>query len=286
MGPRNIEVMTLLSNNEISEIIARLGEAILTKDGHDFDVLGSVPIREAAERSVKDYPELARRKPALALISVVLAANRKYNSHVKKNIARIQEEIPDLSNFAQLREVTKDQKAFYKLWGHKDEKKYKTLLSILSRIEEFKARHSQSIADFDLLHEWAKQAELSNKKEDILGSLRNVGVATFQHLRMVFGIDTVKPDQRVLEVLRKEFRIKNLSAIKGIRAVEEISKRLGLRVILVDQILVKYGSSYYVGDRKKKYSTKEVARNLKALGVENHIISQATGINIKNIVAL
>lgn len=35
---------------------------------------------------------------------------------------------------------------------------------------------------------------------DPVGKLQNVGVATFQHLRMTFGKDTMKPDQCVKEI--------------------------------------------------------------------------------------
>ncbi|OAH96331.1 hypothetical protein A1332_23030 [Methylomonas methanica] len=91
---------------------------------------------------------------------------------------------------------------------------------------------------------WAENAKLDKRKNDILGSIKNVGVATFQHLRINFGIDTVKPDQRVKEILEKEFNLK-LSSEKAILAVEEIAHITGFKVIEIDQIFVKYASGYY-----------------------------------------
>ena len=98
----------------------------------------------------------------------------------------------------------------------------------------------QWVLEFDL--------EMLNSKnvnyKDYPGSIPNLGIATFQHLRLTFGIDTVKPDQRVREVLCNEFGA-NLSAKNAILAVEEIATITGKEVKMIDQIFVKYGSGYY-----------------------------------------
>lgn len=118
-------------------------------------------------------------------------------------------------------------------------------------------------------------ADLQNYKEDIIGSIPNVAIATFQHLRMVFGVDTVKPDQRVKEVLQYEFGLPKLPDKVAISIVEKIAAVLGLQVITVDQIFVKYGSSYY-NQRANKLTVKQIAQKLKELGVNNEIIIKAT----------
>jgi hypothetical protein len=62
---------------------------------------------------------------------------------------------------------------------------------------------------------------------------------------ITFGVDTVKPDQRVTEVLNREYALKSTNPIECIAAVENIAKIVGLRAIELDQILVNYGSGYY-----------------------------------------
>lgn len=62
---------------------------------------------------------------------------------------------------------------------------------------------------------------------------------------MNFGADTVKPDQRVKEVLEREFRLGSLRPESAILAVEKIASMSGISALLVDQIFVKFGSSHY-----------------------------------------
>src|SRR6185312_7541211 len=150
---------------------------------------------------------------------------------------------------------------FYSFWGHKDEKKYTTLKNLLISIDKLKSQYPDITNDFELMNKWATTTDLLNRKNDLIGSIPNIGVATFQHLRMVFGVDTVKPDQRVKEVLDFEFGCKRLSDEKAIKAVEQIANITGKKVITIDQILVKYGSGYY-NQNANKISVKEIAKNL------------------------
>jgi hypothetical protein len=51
---------------------------------------------------------------------------------------------------------------------------------------------------------------------------------------MTFGIDTVKPDQRVKEVLSNEFNQKKLSSENAIIAAEQIAKIVKLKPLVID----------------------------------------------------
>jgi hypothetical protein len=75
--------------------------------------------------------------------------------------------------------------------------------------------------------------------------VRGIGPAAFQHLRMNFGVDTTKPDQRVKEVLEREFGFRLFDAAAAVVALEELAERTGYTVIELDQICVNYGSGYY-----------------------------------------
>jgi hypothetical protein len=98
------------------------------------------------------------------------------------------------------------------------------------------------------MKQWARRATPTKRHNDHLaGGIPNFGLASFQHLRMTFGVNTVKPDQRVRKVLEQEFGLR-LSDAKAILAVEEIAKATGYSPLMIDQIFVKYGSGYYVGD--------------------------------------
>jgi hypothetical protein len=253
MSKKYSDILKLKTKEEIASIIDRLGKENLTKSGQGFKDFGAIPIRVAAEKSTGIYSDKWKIKPALGLISVVLAANRNYNRVVEPNLEKIEKVEPELRSFKQLSVLieTKTREEFYTLWGHKDEKKYNTLKNLLIKIEKIRTEIPNHKEDFDLLNQWGTKADLQNYKQDIIGSTPNVAIATFQHLRMVFGIDTVKPDQRIKEVLEYEFGLPKLPDKLAIKAVEQIAKLLALQVITVDQIFVKYGSSYYTSKSHK-----------------------------------
>jgi hypothetical protein len=287
MSKKKVDLLQVKSKEEILLIIEKLGAEKLTRTGHGFKKLGEIPIREAAEKSTTIYSDKWKIKPALGLISVVLAANRDYNKVVEPNLEKIEKSEPDLKNFKQLSALLENQskEEFYFFWGHKDEKKYRTLKSILEKVEHLRNTYPNYKDDFDLLYQWGLQADLLNYKQDIIGSISNIAVATFQHLRMVFGVDTVKPDQRVKEVLDYEFGLTKLPDKRAIKTVEQIAELAGLRVITIDQIFVKYGSSYY-NQKANKLTVKQIAQNLKSLGVDNELIRKATLLTSRQILQL
>ena len=62
---------------------------------------------------------------------------------------------------------------------------------------------------------------------------------------MIFGINTSKPDQRVLEVFKNEFGVK-LNQKNAILAIEKIADICKCNPLLIDQVFVNYGSGYYL----------------------------------------
>lgn len=284
MTKRNFQISKHISDIEILKKLEYLGKHNLTVTGHGHEQFGSIPIIESANKSTRSYTSKFKEKPAIALLEVVLAANRNFNKVVEPHIKRIETEYPTLRNFKQLREIidlkTKDE--FYFFWGHKDEKKYNTLKRLLLNIETLKKQNPKIKDDFSLMNNWGMNADISNYNMDIIGSIPNIAIATFQHLRMVFGVDTIKPDQRVKEVLDFEFGLPKLSDLNVIKAVEQIAQISKIKVITIDQIFVQYGSSYY-NQSANKITLKQIVINLKRLGVENKVISKATSLSIRQV---
>jgi predicted DNA-binding protein with PD1-like motif len=282
MIKKKFDILEFKNENEIISLLENIAQKPLTPTTHIYSDYGEISIKEAAEKSTQNYFEKAKAKPAIALLSVVLAANRNYNKVVKPNIERIEK--TDLITFDQLRGIifTKSKQEFYLFWGHKDEKKYNTLIKLLEAIDELKKVNPEIKDDFEILNFWGVNQDLLNRKNDIIGKIPNIATATFQHLRMVFGVDTVKPDQRVKEVLDYEFGIPKLNDENAIKAVEQIAKIANLKVITVDQIFVNYGAGYF-NQSANKLSVKEIAGRLKLLGVSSEIIKSATLLSLEQI---
>lgn len=289
--PRNqFNILDTISKDLIIEKVIYLGEQLLTSTSHNYINIGPIKIIDAANISYKNYNVQAKKLPAVALIEVVLAANRNYNKHVLPNITRIKKNHPYLISFDDLNNIlsstTKEE--FFKIWGPKDDKKYQTLVNIINEIKKLK-KHYPNKSDFEVLNHWANAVDIYKYNDDKIGQIRNIALATLQHLRMVFGANTVKPDQRVIEVLDYEFNVKRPSQLKSIIAVEQISKITKKPALLIDQIFVLYGSGYYnrmesnVVQPNQASVVKDIARKLKSFDIDPQIISKSTNLSLKEV---
>lgn len=193
-------ILDTLSIEQLNATVNNIAQSQLTPTSHLFNDYGSVSIIEAAKKHTSNYTKRSKARPALGLIEVVLAANRNYNLHVKPNIERL-EQTTNLITLGQLSDILKNstKEEFFKFWGPRDAKKYQILTDILSATTKLRQQYPQVSDDFDLMNSWATYVDIRNYKSDILGQIKNVAIATIQHLRMTFGCDTVKPDQRVKE---------------------------------------------------------------------------------------
>jgi len=266
----------MLTDSEIKEKVFEMGNEVLTPTSHMFPEYGAISILESSKRSAPGFTKLGKARPAIQLIEVILSANRNYNKVVRPNIERITNET-ELTTFDQLTAKIEgtSKEEFYLFWGHRDQKKYTILKEILDRIPKLRKRYAVAVNDYDLMHHWANDVDLNNYHRDIIGEIKFVAIATIQHLRMSYGCDTVKPDQRVKEVLQRRFDYPNLSDLKVIEVVEHISKITGLSTLVIDQIFVNFGSGYF-NISEKGLSVMEIAKRLKHLGVSEEVIKEAT----------
>jgi hypothetical protein len=257
---KDIKVLDFLTESEITKIVNKLKESKLTEKGQGYHKYGKSLISLAANKSAKNYTMNSKSAPAIALIEVVLSANRNYNLIVVPRISSVRLNYPQLKKFNELKKLikTKSKKDFYDIWNYRDEKKYNTLKSIMDVISNLRVKYPlTSTDDYKLMNAWAKNVDLAKIKEDEIGSISNVGIATIQHLRMTFGVNTIKPDLRVKQVLENEFKLKYLSDIKVISAVEQIASIVKLSVIECDQIFVMFGSSYYNNNKGRNKSSND-----------------------------
>jgi hypothetical protein len=264
---------------ELLNKFEELKNAKLTITGHGYSKYNNpnLTIEEATQMALEDYKNEGVSNPALGLLSVVLAANRSYEIIVVPRLKQIKENKPDMNSFSDLSAwISEDDENFLDIYN--DKKKLQTLKDLLLKIDDIKRDNPEIINDYDLMKKWAIGAIVQNYKEDVIGSITNIGIATFQHLRMVFGANTVKPDLRVKQVLEYEFNFPPKDDLEAILVVENIAHILNREVLYVDQIFVKYGSSYYY-EESKMPTVKEIAKKLIKCGVQDDIILEATGLS-------
>lgn len=231
-----------LSKVEIMEKLNMMIEKPLTKTSHLYDRFPGKTIGEAVKVFSCSYDDEAKKKPGLVLLSVILAAHRNYTKQVEPIIKALRKK--NFDSFQDLKKILVDMDTFGDFIGAREHEKYTILVEMMKRIDKMKSDTGVS-KDYDILHNWAANADYTDHKRDIIGQIKGIGIATFQHLRMNFGINTVKPDQRVAEVLNREFNFISNNLVDYIEAVEYISMISELKVIEIDQIFVNYGSGYY-----------------------------------------
>jgi hypothetical protein len=89
--------------------------------------------------------------------------------------------------------------------------------------------------DKSALRTWAANARLENWWEDPIGSIKGVGLVTFQYLRMMGGVDTVMPDKIVKRVVNDILVKAGLESVeddmKFIKRTEQLAISCGYRPI-------------------------------------------------------
>jgi len=240
-------ILKSVTKEQIVDKVEALRGMPMREGSHGYSDFPHLSIGDAAKLQAEKFQpgtSGANKNAAIVLMSVVLAANRNYEKQVHPHIQCVNKHFSQLTLF-QLGDMLKKigWKEFKDIWGHADEKKHKTLQELVSVfLNNF---GPAEMSDYDRINKWAESAQWQCRKDDPIGKVKNVGIATFQHLRLAFGVVTVKPDVRVMQVLEKEFDAKKINPEKAILAVEGIACITERTVTEIDQIFVKYGSGYY-----------------------------------------
>ncbi len=240
-------------NENALERLEQIRKLPLKPDSHLFIRYPNKTIGEAASMESQNYGRNQKERPAIALIEVILSINRKYSTHVEPHIIRLEK--TDLASFNQLQEIMDSYSLteFYNYWGHHDARKYGIMKEVLKAIKLLRCQYSIN-DDYLLMNKWATDANVEYYNKDIIGRIKFLGLATFQHLRMNYGVNTVKPDRQVKEVLKREFGFIG-SDKKTIATIETISRSSGYSAIELDQIFVNYGSGYYINEKSPQNSS-------------------------------
>lgn len=99
----------------------------------------------------------------------------------------------------------------------------------------------------DALRHWAENADPYEYEDDPVGEINGIGLRTFQFLRMVSGVDTVKPDVQVKKFLKEisaeydAFEVEyddpsDIRDIEALRLCERLATETKYSLIEIDQI--------------------------------------------------
>jgi len=192
------------------------------------ETIGETAKKEIQEQWVNNHVE--------AIINTVLAMRQRWKETAEPRFTEYQKNYSHIKTLYDLDNLIKsisEQEFCKKVLGITITKnnfwRYKMLNDMVKAFTEYQKENGFN-SDREAMMDWAKNCNLSQLEEDIVGRLNNVGLATVQNLRMCLGIDTVKPDVHIINALKK------IGLGNEVEICELISELTGYKCIELDQI--------------------------------------------------
>lgn len=163
---------------------------------------------------------------------------QNYFTHVKPAVEAFQTHFLDsdrVTSFAELASLNQENSSLQQIFEAK--RKRRVLVTGADILSDIDAE-----TDLARLQQWAHSADPYNYSMDSFGSINGVGLRTFQYLRMIAGIDTVKPDiqvQRFIQALADATGQSRLDPSRDqtvLESCEWLAEATDYRMIELDQI--------------------------------------------------
>ena len=125
--------------NEIKKTLNRLESSLMEKGSRGYNDYKGLSILDASTKQVEKWTQV--RNAAIAVMGIILGANRNWERVVQPNLEKIKSEYQNMT-FDMLQNLIKTHNyvEFADVWGHKDAKKYETLSNLVSAILKLKKR--------------------------------------------------------------------------------------------------------------------------------------------------
>jgi len=188
------------------------------------------------ELAQKEARSIEAENASVALVTTVLAMSQKWYETAQPRVERFRSRYPNIQTLRDLQILlgSMNEKDFCKkVLGIRVKKtpfwRYEMLKEFVKAFDKYKKEYGFD-DDWKAMQDWARKVDTNNIKKDIVGKIKRVNLATVQNLRLLCGIDTVKPDVHVKKVL-KEIGLGNEVAV-----VELLSEVTGYSSLELDQI--------------------------------------------------
>jgi len=202
-------------------------------------------LKESLDRRMAKVPSAAveaelclnmRRWQGNTVLMVLDAAFTSVGFNYFRSVVPAVERFRDLhlEDLPTLRDLEKaDCQSLRSIW--KNRRSWQVAQGVASALSDYQHREGLS-SDGRALAHWAAQARPERWKKDPIGEIKGVGLATFQYLRMMGGVDTSMPDkivQRTISQIMREAgqEMKGDGGLALIETVDEIARITGRRPV-------------------------------------------------------
>lgn len=180
--------------------------------------------------------------PTVIIVNAILSKNRNYDN-VQGWVKNFQTKYDGISTLIELIKVIDQEtpKIFSENIRYKHESRINEIKEVASVFIKMKDNSEED--DLEVMQNWAKNTTYTNKEDPIL-KVKGIGIATFQYLRILLGVETCKPDVQIKKfletALNKDKTEKKFSEEEAIEIIEELSKELNVGTRILDNSIWNY----------------------------------------------
>lgn len=204
-------------------------------------------VQKLAEYIVREIPlvhemtssEFGYDNPVLICMDAVLSMNRKYVGFVKPRIDDFRNEYPSINTLESLRKLIqlKGHEGFCEVWNYRHVERVDLLERLSTKFLTI-ANQEKQTSDLAAMRDWAARVDVM---DHLNFNVKGIGLATFQYLRMLLGVATVKPDVHISRAVALALG-DGRNLVESISLLEDASKQIGLDATHVDHNIWKYFS--------------------------------------------
>jgi len=215
------------------ETLKRRIEEMRSKCIRDEETGKTMTIGEIA---LKSKSQLAADDVVSALIGTTLAMRQRWQESARPRLKAFNRNYPSIKTLEDLGVLMESmsehdfcQEVLHMHTRNAGFWRYRMLKGMMSALIQYR-RDKGLITDWETLVDWAEQVRVDDVKQDIIGKIAGVNVATVQNLRLSCGVDTAKPDLHVKNALRK------MGLGNEVQVIELLSDLTGYSCTELDQI--------------------------------------------------
>jgi hypothetical protein len=211
---------------------------------NDVDVLAErlkVRFGHIAVREIYAGPE----KPALCVLDCVLSLNRHYDKFVRPRVEKFEQHDPEVVELAHLQARLDKHEVgdfFRQSLDYKDIRREQTLRGVVKYLLVAQAKQTGK-SEWERLQAWARSVKPSDYRAV---GVRGFALAGFQYLRMLFGVQTTKPDIYIIRFVSKVVGRK-VNDVTAVTLLEAAAEKAGLPLREVDGAIWAAGAMAWTG---------------------------------------
>lgn len=181
--------------------------------------------------------------PAICCLDAVLSINRQYKTFVVPRITEFRNKHPNIKNLKQLLDLIElcgIEKFANDILNYRHYERVELLRKLILKLLDIRKTSSNPADELISLRNWAQLEGINGYKTL---NIKGIGIATYQYLRMLMGVDTTKPDIHITKFLEEKLN-KKLKPEDCITIIEGVSKKMCIPAICVDHAIWKMQSEH------------------------------------------